>query len=150
MILTGKFVQLEGTVDGVNKVFTTPSNEAYQAGSTMVLLRGIPRDVSDGDDGWTESDPGTGEVTLNVAPISGDNIFLHYTVEVSGAIEVEITPVDAVLTPLQRFSGIIEDGELDGNLDESELVATPIETEEAVDGQVVEIIELSGKIICDV
>ena len=54
-----------GAVDGVNTVYYV--SLPYVAGSTAVWLNGILLERTL-DDGWTESDPSTGEITLKEAP----------------------------------------------------------------------------------
>jgi len=56
-----------GVVDGVNKVFTVSSS--YAVGSTAVWLNGVLLEPSLSD-GWTESNPILGEITLEEAPQS--------------------------------------------------------------------------------
>ena len=56
-----------GVIDGVNLVYTV--SVAYQPGSVAVFLNGQLK-RQDLDDGWTETDPATGEVTLAEAPRS--------------------------------------------------------------------------------
>lgn len=54
-----------GTVDGVNKVFTVPN--PYVAGTLVAIVNG--RQLDDAlDNGWTETNPATGEFTFKLAP----------------------------------------------------------------------------------
>jgi hypothetical protein len=62
-----RFEVPSGTVDGINTVFTV--SLPYVTGSTAVWLNGVLL-RKDLDDGWTESDPSTGEITLKEAPLS--------------------------------------------------------------------------------
>ena len=54
-----------GVIDGVNTVFNV--SQAYRPGTTAVFLTGLLL-RADYDDGWTESDPSTGEITLKEPP----------------------------------------------------------------------------------
>lgn len=54
-----------GVIDGVNVVFTV--SMPYRPGSTAVFLNGLLL-RADYTDGWIESDPTTGEVTLKEPP----------------------------------------------------------------------------------
>jgi len=56
-----------GTIDGVNRVFTV--SMPYGAGTTAVFINGQLMERSL-DDGWFETDPFSGVVTLNEAPRS--------------------------------------------------------------------------------
>jgi hypothetical protein len=60
-----RFEVPSGTIDGVNTVFTTVA--PYQAGTTAVFLNGVLL-RPDLDDGWTETDPAAGTLTLKEAP----------------------------------------------------------------------------------
>jgi hypothetical protein len=57
-----------GAIDGVNTVFHV--SLPYQIGTTAVFLNGLLQERSL-DDGWFESDPVTGEITLKEAPRPG-------------------------------------------------------------------------------
>jgi len=68
---------LVGTVDGVNKTFTTPGGEAYEAGSTVAFVAGLPR-WSSNDDGYHETDQHAGEIEFKEAPLEGDDPALSW------------------------------------------------------------------------
>lgn len=54
-----------GVIDGANVVFNV--SQPYKPGTTAVFLNGLLL-RADYPDGWTESDPATGEVTLKEPP----------------------------------------------------------------------------------
>jgi len=54
-----------GVIDGVNLVFNV--SQAYKPGTTAVFLNGLLL-REDYTDGWTESNPATGEVTMKEPP----------------------------------------------------------------------------------
>lgn len=61
-----------GVIDGVNTVFTV--SVAYIPGTTSVHLNGQLK-RADLDDGWTESVPASGQITLKNAPKAiGDEV----------------------------------------------------------------------------
>lgn len=62
-----RFEVPSGVIDGVNTVFNV--SVPYQPGTTAVYLNGLLQEPSL-DDGWTETDPLTGEITLKEAPKS--------------------------------------------------------------------------------
>lgn len=62
-----RFEVPSGAVDGVNTVYTV--SVPYQGGSTAVFINGLLMERTL-DDGWTETDPGAGTVTLKEAPRS--------------------------------------------------------------------------------
>lgn len=96
------FESLTGTIDGVNTVFTASS--AYIAGSTVVFLRAIPRIITN-DDGWVETDPSTGIVTLNEAPLVDDDLQMSWN-EAVGA-DLITGPLCGALQTSQPLSGRI-------------------------------------------
>ena len=62
------FESLTGVVDGINSVFLFSA--PYTAGTVAIFLNG--QLITDGDGSgnpWTESDPATGEITLEVGSI---------------------------------------------------------------------------------
>jgi hypothetical protein len=54
-----------GAVDGANTVYTV--SQPYMPGSTAVFLNGLLQEKSL-DDGWFETDPGSGTITMKEAP----------------------------------------------------------------------------------
>jgi hypothetical protein len=54
-----------GAIDGANTIFTV--SQPYRPGSTAVFLNGQLKTQAL-DDGWAETNPATGVVTLNEAP----------------------------------------------------------------------------------
>ncbi len=65
---------LSGTANGINKVFTTPTE--YQAGSLRLVWNGQVYEPTDSIFGWTET--GTNEITLTTAPRAGDVLQAFY------------------------------------------------------------------------
>jgi len=90
-------VSLDGAVDGVNTLFTT-SRTNYKPGSTLVISGG---NVLSAGNGYTESSPGNGEFTLDVAPTIGQVVQIIYQDENATGI---ITKVDSTM---QGVVGII-------------------------------------------
>lgn len=80
---------LAGTTNGINKVFTSPTE--YQAGSFRLVLNGQVYEPTDDVFGWTET--GTNEVTLTTAPRAGDVLQAFYR-DYTG---VEVAPTDEVV-----------------------------------------------------
>jgi hypothetical protein len=93
-----RFEVPSGTIDGANTVFTV--SLPYVVGSTAVWLNGVllRRDL---DDGWTESNPATGEITLNEAPLA--------TGPCPDTLQVffKDTSVDAPETVIEQICGTI-------------------------------------------
>lgn len=66
--------EASGVVNGSNKVFSV--SLPYQVGTLKLLVNGQLRQIDD-DDGWTESNPATGEFTMLIPP-DNDKIFARY------------------------------------------------------------------------
>lgn len=80
---------LAGTANGVNVVFTTPTE--YQAGSLRLVLNGQVYEPTDSTFGWAET--GTNEITLTTAPRAGDVLQAFYR-DYTG---VTVDPTDVVV-----------------------------------------------------
>jgi hypothetical protein len=119
-----------GTIDGVNTVFTV--SLAYLPGSTAVWLNGVLLEPSLVD-GWTESNPAAGEITLKEAPQSSGpcpdvlQVFFKDTLP------------DPAETVIDQICGtIVEEVSVRGCLVEDVLV-----------GEVAPESALSGLLVCD-
>ena len=118
MSVAGKFEVASGTIDGVNTVFTVSS--AYQPNSVAAFLNGQLK-RKDFADGWSETNPATGEVTLAEAPRVGDVVQVFFidgspgasndTVEMTILVGklVAVEELDARLLPVQELSGVLAD-----------------------------------------
>jgi len=86
-----------GAIDGVNVVFNV--SQPYKPGTTAVFLNGLLL-RADYPDGWVESDPATGEVTLKEPPrvtkITPDVVQVFY-------IDTSPTVLEAVI--VERLRG---------------------------------------------
>lgn len=71
-----RIVTAYGATDGVNVKFY--AGVPYVPGSTVYILNGRTH-RPDYDDGHVESNPGTGEITVNEAPLDGDVVQLFFT-----------------------------------------------------------------------
>jgi hypothetical protein len=93
-----------GAINDVNAVFTT--SQAYTAGTVAVFRNGVLVKQTD-DDGWTETDPAVGTVTLTEAPLTGDTIQIFY-LDASTDFEV-IEDITGILTEYDALIGVLED-----------------------------------------
>jgi hypothetical protein len=64
-----------GSVDGVNRVFTTPSK--YIPRSLQVFVNGMNPIKTGTEDGWKELAPYT-KFELRTAPVEGDVVSVYY------------------------------------------------------------------------
>lgn len=105
-----RFEVPSGAVDGVNTVFTV--SQPYQPGSTAVFLNGLLTERTL-DDGWTETDPSGGVVTLKEAPKgSGDcpDVVQVFYLDTSPALpETEITQMSGTLDEVDALDGQLVD-----------------------------------------
>lgn len=98
-----------GVIDGANLVFNV--SQAYKPGTTAVFLNGLLL-RADYTDGWTESDPGTGEITMKEPPrvtkITPDVVQVFY---------IDLSPDTLEATIVCRLEGRLEElGSIEGHL----------------------------------
>lgn len=136
-----------GAIDGVNKVFTV--SQAYQPGTTAVFLNGLLL-RADYPDGWTESNPAAGEVTLKEAPrvtkITPDIVQVFFIDTSPDVLEQTIvcrlkgrlTDVDGLeghLAPREPLRGSVDvSGGLEGHLEPEPTLHGELEGEETLHG----------------
>jgi hypothetical protein len=70
-----RFLRAQGTPDGMKTDFETV--QPYQVGTLRVLVNGIFR-KDDLGNGYLETDPGTGEFEMKIAPKAGDTLWTFY------------------------------------------------------------------------
>lgn len=106
MSVAGKFEVAAGAIDGVNVVFTVSA--PYVALSTAVFLNGQLKRRDFGD-GWVETAPATGVVTLIEPPIDGDVVQIFYIDASPGASNdtVEVCPLVGKLVEVEALSGLV-------------------------------------------
>lgn len=105
-----RFEVPSGVIDGVNTVFYV--SRAYKPGSTAVFLNGLLQERSLVD-GWTETDPGAGEVTLKEAPRSSGtspDVLQIFFIDTSPALpETEVTKIKGTIRPVSVLHGVLVD-----------------------------------------
>lgn len=93
-----------GVIDGVNVAFTTPSAIPYRAGSVAIFING---QLKRGDyaDGWVETNPGTGLVTLDEAPQVGDVVQIFFINDHAPGIDSEeLSPLQGKVEETEELS----------------------------------------------
>lgn len=140
-----------GAIDGVNVVFTV--SVPYRPGSTAVFLNGLLL-RADYTDGWLESDPVLGEVTLKEPPrvtkITPDVVQIFY-------LDTSPTVLEAVI--IERLHGrlhVLDDlagrlaalETLRASLDVLGALAGRLEPEPSLHGLVDDVDVLHGKLEC--
>jgi hypothetical protein len=116
-----------GVIDGVNVVFNV--SQPYKPGTTAVFLNGLLL-RADYPDGWTESDPATGEVTLKEPPrvtkITPDVVQVFY---------IDTSPAVLEAIVVERLRGHLTDVDaLGGHLVLSEPLRASLSVSGALEG----------------
>jgi hypothetical protein len=103
-----------GAIDGSNTVFTV--SRAYSPGSTAVFINGILMERSL-DDGWLETTPGDGVVTLKEAPRAFDTVHVFFLDQSAPLPETQVfkmrgkiktsTPIRGKVSMSQSITGHI-------------------------------------------
>lgn len=119
-----RFEALSGTVNGVNRVFTTSA--AYTPGTVAVFLNGQLLKNPAGDP-WVEQNPTTGEIELAVdcTPVKDDQLAAFYVDTLDSFVGEEVTPI---------YGSISELGSISGTLGDAEVVLASIEETDSVCG----------------
>jgi len=97
---------LTGTIDGVNRVFFF--SVPYTPGTAAIFLNGQLLTHPSGNP-WTETDPSTGEVTLDVGcePLAGD-VVAGVAIDTAEPNEVEITEITGSIDALGNVGGVLD------------------------------------------
>ena len=99
-----RIVTAGGAIDGVNVKFYTPV--PYVPGSTTYILNGRTR-RADLDDGYTESSPGTGEITVSEAPLPGDVVQIFFT-DTAPSVSSPIEKLSAAVSVKTQLTGTLK------------------------------------------
>jgi hypothetical protein len=93
-----------GPIDGSNLVFTV--SRAYQPLSTAVFLNGQLK-VRTNADGWAETSPALGSVTLNQAPLVGDVVEIYYLDTSPTLFTLGMFPLSGTVKPIGDWQGAL-------------------------------------------
>ena len=139
-----RFVVMVGQRDGVNLVFNTPGNEAFVPESNVVFVRNIPR-VKTNDDGWADTDPTQGIVTLKEAPEKDDSVMMLYAASDAAA---EVTTMSGTIDARDDLAGsLIETDVLVGTIAQAETLSGTLEAQTDLSGVVREIDNIYGTLV---
>lgn len=91
-----------GAIDGSNKTFTV--SVPYSPNTTSVFINGkmYRRDWADG---WAETNPATGRIDLNDAPLLGDVVQVFFTDTTLAPLSEEITPMQGTIRSVSGIRG---------------------------------------------
>lgn len=103
-----RFEVASGAVNGVNTTFVT--SVPYTPNTTAVFVNGklYRKDFSDG---WIETSPNTGVVTLLEVPLDGDVVQVFFTDTAQPEAEEEVTTLRGFLVEVGRARGMLLDME---------------------------------------
>ena len=138
-----RFEPLTGTVDGANKVFTASS--AYSPGSTAVFTNGVLQ-RADLDDGWSESNPATGEITYTEAPHTGDIPQICYIDTTPDSPEVNIENITGQLDPEPGLTAALGASALSGSLGSDAALTGTLAADAVLSGQLEPDGEITGQV----
>jgi hypothetical protein len=99
----------KGVINGLNRVFTV--SLPYIGGTTAVFYNGQLK-RRDYNDGWSETDPISGVVTLDIAPLIGDVVQVFYVDALPPAPGTQIIhPLLGRLEPVDDLCAIVLDSD---------------------------------------
>lgn len=124
-----------GAIDGANLVFHV--SVPYQPGTVAYFLNGQLK-RADYDDGWSESDPATGEITLKEAPQSANfsDVVQFFFIDTSPVLP------ESVLTSLR--GRLIQAAEISASIAMLEAVGGTLEQLQGITGSVASPESVSG------
>jgi hypothetical protein len=148
-----RFEVPSGTINGINTIFVV--SMSYVAGSTAVWVNGVLLEQTL-DDGWAESNPATGEITLKEAPRGSgacpDVIQVFYKDTSEDLPETVITEIFGTIETEAGLSGLLF--QVEANLVGTVSGDTPISGSLSDDTlQIIGVLEpaddLVGVIVCE-
>lgn len=138
-----------GAIDGANLVFHV--SVPYQSGTVAYFLNGQLK-RADYDDGWVESDPASGEITLKEAPqsVNFPDVVQFFFIDTSPVLpESVLFSLRGRLLSLVAARGSIHGLEaVSGMLRLKQGVAGSVGAVEAVDGKLIQRTVLRGHLGC--
>lgn len=138
-----RFEVPSGAINGANTVYTV--SVPYIMGSTAVFLNGMLM-RPDYDDGWIETDPAGGQVTLKVAPQVLDVVQIFFLDTSPRNVEEEVTPIRGVVVAEEEIAGRFEEEDLTLGVVEDESVLVGLISEDAWLGVLESEFELHGQL----
>ena len=146
------FEVLSGAVDGVNTTFT--ASMAYTSGSTAVFLNGQLKrpHVAGVQDGWVETSPPAGVVTLDEAPRSPNDVVQMFYLDTSPAAQIVQAGPEPLSATIQDISAI--DASFEDVADLSAEIVTPQVLDASIDdlsqlaGSMVDVVKLAATLEC--
>jgi len=145
---TPRYEVLSGAIDGVNTTFFT--SVAYTPGSLAVFINGQLK-RADYDDGWIETSPETGEVTLREAPkpypLDHDEVVQAFFIDTI-PVDVSFIELIGILEEVDEITGVLteETVQLVGVFDEPDQLVGTLTSDQPLAGQVKHVLEINGQL----
>lgn len=143
-----RFEVLAGVIDGVNTVFT--SSVAYTPGTSAVFLNGQLKRITY-DDGWTETSPPAGTITMMEPPDLLDVVQMFYLDTSPPAVVVQAgpEPLSATIQDISSIDATIVDVEnLSAEMAASQALDASFEDTSQFDGSMVDVERLDATMEC--
>jgi len=137
-----------GAIDGVNRLFTV--SLPYTPGSVAVFINGQLK-RADYDDGWVETDPSTGQVTVNESPIGGsvpEVVQIFYLDTTQNDVTEVVEGIIGTIEDLDMLYGTIGSDDIVGTVVDLSAITGTIDDVSVADGAIEEVDELVGVITC--
>ena len=143
-----RFEVPSGTIDGVNTVFTV--SMPYGAGTTAVFINGQLMERSL-DDGWVETDPSAGTVTLKEAPRSSgacpDVIQIFYLDTAAPLPETQVFKLKGYIRCPAPLKGTITEAQsIRGTVDSSRKIYGRVDLRKRLRGTVEDVCKIRARI----
>lgn len=143
-----RFEVPSGTIDGANTVFTV--SMPYGPGSTAVFINGQLMEQSL-DDGWFETDPGTGTVTLKEAPRSSgacpDVIQIFFLNTDAPLPETQIFKLKGYIRCPVPLRGMLTDAQvIRGTIDSTRKISGRVDLRKRLRGTVTDVCKIRARI----
>ena len=137
-----------GVGDGVTTVFTT--SVPYTAGAIGLWVRHLAREKS-WDDGFFETDPDAGIITLKIAPMVGDAVQVFYFDQTDEDIVIVRDELIGTLEQPTELCGSISDDVLLGCVEAVDEMNGEIDglIDAELSGDLEQVAELSGELECE-
>ena len=142
-----RFEVPSGAINGANTVFTV--SVPYLMGSTAVFVNGMLM-RADYDDGWLETDPSAGQVTLKVAPLALDVVQIFFLDTSPRSAEEEVTPIYGRVAGEEDLSARMEVEDLTEGMVEDETQLAGSLLDDDLFGVIQDEVQISGQIyVCE-
>jgi hypothetical protein len=109
---TARIVLAQGLIDGVNRVFS--AGVPYVAGSTVYILNGRLHSSKaargpENDYGYTELDPDSGTIEVDIPPVDGDVVQIFFWDRLVAPPLPFARLIGTISAPATRLTGVLRE-----------------------------------------